>query len=170
MPDYSQGKIYKIISKNTDKIYIGGTTNKLSKRLSNHKNRYNNYVLFNGKKYISSFEIIKHGDSQIVLLCDFPCSTKTELTTKEGEYIRELDCVNIRYEGRTHKEYYQDNKQKIIDKVKKHYRQNKESINKYRNEKIKCTLCNCNISRRNVARHNKTLKHLQRKKSFEIIS
>ena len=33
MPDYQKGKIYKIISNETDDVYIGSTTQSLSLRL-----------------------------------------------------------------------------------------------------------------------------------------
>ena len=37
MPDYQQSKIYKIVSPNTDKIYIGSTTKQyLSSRMAHH--------------------------------------------------------------------------------------------------------------------------------------
>jgi predicted GIY-YIG superfamily endonuclease len=36
MVDYKNSIVYKIISKNTDKIYIGSTTQNLKKRLSKH--------------------------------------------------------------------------------------------------------------------------------------
>ncbi len=37
MPDYSQGKIYKLINNVNNRIYIGSTIQSLSKRLHNHK-------------------------------------------------------------------------------------------------------------------------------------
>ena len=39
MPNYQNGKIYKIHSYQTDDIYIGSTTNTLSRRFSEHKYR-----------------------------------------------------------------------------------------------------------------------------------
>ena len=36
MVNYSNGKIYKIVSNNTDKIYIGSTTVKLAVRKARH--------------------------------------------------------------------------------------------------------------------------------------
>ena len=56
MPDYSKGKIYKLISNHTDDIYIGSTCDLLSKRLYKHKKAFEYYN--NGEKnYYSSFEI-----------------------------------------------------------------------------------------------------------------
>ena len=37
MPDYSNGKIYKIYNTITDDIYIGATTQLLSERLREHR-------------------------------------------------------------------------------------------------------------------------------------
>ena len=57
--DYKNGKIYTIRSHQTDEIYIGSTTQTLTKRLSKHKTDYKYWK--NGKQhYISSFELIRH--------------------------------------------------------------------------------------------------------------
>jgi predicted GIY-YIG superfamily endonuclease len=40
MPNYQNGKIYKICSSLTDKIYIGSTTNYLVRRMSDHRSKY----------------------------------------------------------------------------------------------------------------------------------
>ena len=41
MPDYQQGKIYKIVCNTTGLLYIGSTTQKfLSSRLSGHMRNY----------------------------------------------------------------------------------------------------------------------------------
>ena len=40
MPNYNLGKIYKLISNQTDKIYVGSTAQTLSKRFMNHKKSF----------------------------------------------------------------------------------------------------------------------------------
>ena len=40
MPDYKNGKIYVIKSKETEDVYIGSTCSKLNIRLSHHKSAY----------------------------------------------------------------------------------------------------------------------------------
>ena len=40
MKDYSNGKIYKIASKDTNKIYIGSTTGSLDCRMYRHQQDY----------------------------------------------------------------------------------------------------------------------------------
>ena len=39
MPDYSHGKIYKIVNDIDDEIYIGSTVDTLSRRFSGHKRK-----------------------------------------------------------------------------------------------------------------------------------
>jgi len=81
--DYSQGKIYKLVSNQTDKIYIGSTCQRLlSKRLGSHRSHYKMWLAGN---YCNtrSFEILKFNDSQIVLIENFPCQDKYELEARE---------------------------------------------------------------------------------------
>ena len=37
MPDYSKGKIYKILNNIDDEIYVGSTIKTLSQRMANHR-------------------------------------------------------------------------------------------------------------------------------------
>ena len=63
---YQCGKIYKLISNETDKIYYGSTIEDvLTNRLSGHRKHYKSWI--NGKyHYVSSFEIIKFKDAKII--------------------------------------------------------------------------------------------------------
>lgn len=185
MPDYSLGKIYKIISNQTDKIYIGSTIQKyLSDRLGGHNYEYKRF-LSGEKKYISSFDLMKYEDHKIILLENFPCNTKEELLAREQYYIdmNKNICVNNQCAQRDSKKYYQDNKERIKEKVKvyaennkemiaqkkkqyreqkkqeinerkKHYYQeNKDEILQKQKEKIKCNICNKEIRKGGMARH-----------------
>ena len=123
MPDYSKGKIYKIVSDSEpDKVYIGSTIQPLYKRLGGHVKDYKRFL--DGKSnYITSFDLLKNNDYQILLIENVSCESKEELCKKEGEYIRKYknndeleECINKRIEGRTQKEYSFDNKDKIKDK------------------------------------------------------
>ncbi len=49
MPNYQNGKIYKIVSSQTPLVYIGCTVQKLSTRFSMHKCDYRKYT--NGEPY-----------------------------------------------------------------------------------------------------------------------
>jgi len=126
--DYKQGKIYCLRSHQTEDIYIGSTVQPLHKRLHGHKKKYKGF-LNKKNNYMSSYEIVKYTDVYIELICDCPCNSRNELCKEEGKHIRNNNCVNKRIEGRTLKEWYQDNKEKIKLYQKEHYQDNKEKIN-----------------------------------------
>ena len=78
MPDYSKGTIYKIVDNTNDNIYIGSTTQSLSKRLTTHRESYKQY-LNNKMNYITSFEILRNNNYEIILLEDVSCETREQL-------------------------------------------------------------------------------------------
>ena len=123
MPDYSNGKIYRIICNNTGNVYIGSTCCALSRRLAQHKSEYNK-----GKKVGTSFDIIKEGNYQIVLIENVPCNNKEELLRRERYYIENMNCVNKKVPLRTKNEYYEDNKQYFLELNKKYWETNKDKI------------------------------------------
>jgi hypothetical protein len=86
MPNYQNGKIYSIRSRsNLDLVYVGSTTQPLSKRFGGHKRQSNK---------TSSKHIINLGDGYIELIENFSCNSKEELLKREGEIMRSMDCVN----------------------------------------------------------------------------
>ena len=115
-PRYIKGKIYKITSSNTEKIYIGSTILPLDLRFSVHKS----------SKGCSSRHIINEGNASIELMYEYPCKNKIELELEEGRrmcILREggLDVVNVRTPGayaaaggqiEYRKEWYKSNKEK----------------------------------------------------------
>jgi hypothetical protein len=129
--DYKNGRIYKIISDETDKIYIGSTTQPLSKRLSVHKSNYKQYLLGRSSR-LTSFDLIALGPVQIVLVELYPCKTKEELEKQECYYIKLYKniVVNKVHPTRTQKEYYNDKK----DEFKKYYLNNKKKRVKYQKQ------------------------------------
>jgi hypothetical protein len=127
MPDYSKGKIYCLRSSHTDCIYIGSTTQTLSQRFRDHKNDYKCWK--DGKRhFISSFEILDFDDAYIELLEDCSCERKEQLLKREGQLIREMDCVNKFIPGRTDKEWREDNKVEIARKKKIWVNENRDSV------------------------------------------
>ena len=123
MVNYEYGKIYKITSESTGFVYYGSTAQKyLSQRLSGHLGSYKSYL--NGKcDYVTSFELLKCEDYKMELIKYFPSVNKKQLTTEEAKYIRCNDCVNKVIPDRTRKEYH-----------KEYQEQNKEKINEYGKE------------------------------------
>lgn len=90
---YDNGKIYKINSKHSDKVYIGSTYHKLNWRFSVHKS--------NHKKYNCSVsELFKLGDCKIELIENYPCKNRKELEIREGWHQKNTpNCLNIRIAG-----------------------------------------------------------------------
>ncbi len=127
MPDYNNGKIYKIECFITGEIYIGSTCEPtLARRLTKHVGSYKYCKEGKGRK-TTSFDIIERGEYKIILIENFICNSKDELAARESHYIKEYKligkCVNRKIEGRTKKEYHEDNKDKIAIQ-KKNYRMN----------------------------------------------
>lgn len=165
MPDYSNSKLYKIWSpSHPGEIYIGSTTQSLARRMVGHRTKYKQYL--NGKcNYTTSFKIIEYGDAKIELIEKVECKDKEELTASEGYYIRTLNCVNKKIEGRTKKEWYQDNKEDIAQREKKYREANREIINRrreqyYKNNRMTCE-CGSVIRRDYLRMHKKTKKHME---------
>ena len=181
--NYHNGKIYTIRSYQTDNVYYGSTTQPLSKRLSKHKVHYK---LWKNEKhnYLTSFEIIKYEDSYIELYENCPCNSKAELEKREGECIRNNECVNKCIPGRSKKQYCEDNKdnikqyskqyreddkEKMCQRDKKYYENNKEEIKQQKNEKHNCN-CGGNYTSANKARHLRSKKHITYVESIRMVN
>lgn len=159
MVNYQNGKIYTLKSPNCEKYYIGSTTQLLCKRKQKHITDSNKINC----RYATSKIIVDAGDCFIQLLESFPCNTKEELLKREGELIRQYknELVNIRIEGRTSKEYNDDNKEKHLE----YYQTNKTLIREKANQKIDCE-CGGFFSNINKARHILSKKHIQFTQDF----
>ena len=93
MPNYSKGKIYKIIDDNDGRIYVGSTTATINHRLGTHVAHYIQYK--KGERHNQrSYEVLKGGKYHIELIQNYPCSSRNELEAREHYYINTLDCVN----------------------------------------------------------------------------
>ena len=86
--DYTYGKIYKIVSDKTNKVYIGSTCKNLSERLRAHQSCWCNYKKGNYCR-VTVFELFELGGKcKIELVCDFPCNNADELRMKEYEIMQ----------------------------------------------------------------------------------
>jgi len=69
MVNYQLGKIYKIVDNTNGNIYIGSTCEPtLARRLSQHCGEYRFYLNKEIKKNITSFQIIKNNNYDIILI------------------------------------------------------------------------------------------------------
>ena len=137
MPDYSQGKIYKIeplVEHEEGDIYVGSTTQKyLSDRMGEHRGHFR---LFNEgrKNYVSSYVLFqKYGieNCMIYLIENVNAKDKNELNAREGYYIQTLKCINRYITGRNQKQYRSDNKEKLLENAKQYYTNKKDERLKY---------------------------------------
>jgi len=167
MPDYQYGKIYKISSDSTDKIYIGSTSKQyLSSRLNDHKQSYKGFL--NGKiKYYSAFDVLIFPDCKIILIESFPCKSKDELFAREDFHIKDLKEKGVNVVNKKLNNIKTKEEQK--EWFKQHYQNNKQQINARDKSKrdnaiiIKCE-CGSEIKSYKLNDHKKTIKH----KSFAI--
>ena len=119
---YQRGKIYKLTSNQTDKIYIGSTIQTLNRRLMGHK------CDFNRGRSGCNRELIQYSDVNIELIEDYPCNTKRELEIREQYFIDKLDCVNTKRAYMTKEDRLKMNR--ICDK--KRTRDHKPYLKQYR--------------------------------------
>ena len=133
MPDYKQGKIYKIVCNVTGKVYIGSTIETLARRLAGHRTAYKTFK--EGKSTnVTAYQIIEQGNYDIVLIETCPCESKDELHKRERYFIESLDCVNKIIPTRTKKEYIQENIEKIRERRKQYCLENIEKITERRKQ------------------------------------
>ena len=124
MPDYQKAKIYKLWSPSKNLVYYGSTTQTLSQRLAQHIKRKRLNV---GGQY-TSYLVLDCEDYKIELVEEYPCNNRQQLDKKEGEYIKNNECVNTMIAGRTPQEYYEDNIEYQHQKNKNYHENNKEKI------------------------------------------
>lgn len=167
MPDYTKGKIYKIVNDElADLVYIGSTVQPLKTRLCEHRKH-------SKKEYmnLSSKILFTVGKPKIILIQEYPCNNKTELEQRERYYIENIKCVNKNIPCRTKEEYYKDNKEHILQKSLLYYLKNHKEINEKRKEKIICE-CGRETAKNCLYRHKKSKIHnimLLNKKKKELI-
>jgi len=174
---YENGKIYRIWSLDTDKIYIGSTCDTLSNRFCSHKSCYKSWKNGKGQFYSSFnlFDLVGVDNCKIELEHNFVCDSKTKLNKEEGRIQRlykdiivnkdiagrtleEYRQDHIQYQKEYQKEYRQDNKEKKKEYNDIYRQNNKEELNEKKKQKYKCD-CGNIYSHADKARHLKTNKH-----------
>lgn len=158
MADYSQAKIYRLVPTvphEDGHVYYGSTIVSLSNRFREHKSDFNR-----GHNNCTSkllFEIYGVDNVVIELVEVYACNNQAELGRREGYYIKTNACVNKYVAGRTAKERYEDNKEKVLEQQKDYYERHKDKIA----ERITCE-CGLECIRDKIVRHRRTKRHLER--------
>ena len=130
MPNYADGKIYKLfVSDDDTRCYIGSTTQDLNRRLIEHK-----YAHKKQKKhhtYASSILFNNNAEVQIELLEAVNCTTKEQLIARERYWFNNTPtAINTQVPGQTKKQY--------------------------REQIITCNICSLQLQRNSISRHQKT--------------
>ena len=134
---YANGKIYKIISDKTECVYIGSTTQPLSKRFYFHKIDSSQKDKYKSKFYNIMREI-GYENFRIILLKDFPCERREQLCAEEERCRKEIDndillnshrCYITEEERKEHAKMWREkNKELLKKKGKIYYDENVELI------------------------------------------
>jgi hypothetical protein len=152
--NYALGKIYKIVDNTNDQCYVGSTCEPiLARRLAGHVAQYNSYL--NGKQhYISSFDILKNGDYDIILIENFPCGNKDELHARERHWSNEIPCVNkIKNQGIW-------NEIGQVEYDRRYFELNGDKIKERLHQKCHC-ICGGKFTVNGKSQHLKTKKHFK---------
>lgn len=104
--------IYKIESTtdNKDHVYIGSSIN-VKRRFADHKVRF---LKKSTNTTVSHKVFTAYGIDNTQLTVIEEC-TPNNRVEREAYYINTIPCVNIMHPGRTQKQYYEANKQHIIE-------------------------------------------------------
>jgi len=191
---------YKIVclDNSVDLCYVGSTAN-WKERQRNHRSVCNNE---NNKLYNSNIYKTIRENGGWVNFKMVQLGTREQLNKRQAEQIEEeyrIDLkanMNMRRCYKTEEQnqnYYQENKNKILEYHQNYYEENKDKIkentSKYRkankdknlkyqqkyrdknkdkiNEKINCE-CGCMISKANLLRHQKSPKHIKLMNQIKI--
>ena len=127
MPNYQNGKIYKVLNHIDCEVYVGSTCGSLALRLSRHRSM----AKCGGKGLV--YQHMRQLGQQnffIELVEDCPCDNKEQLFKREGECIRELGTLNKNIAGRAcgNCTYYEANKEAYKERCKAYYEKNKERV------------------------------------------
>lgn len=128
------GIIYQIRDKTNNNKYVGSSKQTAKLREQQHKRLYKAYL--NGgsiKGYTSSFEILKNNDYIFEVL-----EETDELKIREQYWIENIDCININNANvdikKYKKEYYEKNKEKVLEKCKSYVIENADKTKEYQKQ------------------------------------
>ena len=149
MPDFANGKIYKIT--HGDETYYGSTALTLKKRMSLHKSSFKKWKdgTANNCKSFTLFDKYGFDNCPIELVEAYPCETKKDLIIREDWYIKTMECINeiaaytskeeVKEQKRQHhldhkeehneqsRQWHQDHKEEANEQRRQRYQDNKEA-------------------------------------------
>ena len=143
--DYSKTIVYKLCCNDTtiSDLYVGHTTN-FNQRKHNHKTNCCNNNSKNHNLYVYKFIRNNGGwdNWSMIQIEEFNCNNSREATIRERYWIEvlkpKLNVINpfatLEEKVFQKKCWYEENKDKILDKAKEHYQENKEQKLEYQKQ------------------------------------
>ena len=98
---YQNGKVYKILTSETDDVHVGSTTQKLSKRMANHRTKLKSGRIL---KLYEKMREVGEDKFYIELIEEYPCQNSEQLLKREGEWMRQIGTLNENVAGRNNKQ------------------------------------------------------------------
>ena len=139
MPLYENSVIYKLVHKNdqdNENIYIGSTTNFRGRKVEhkrsccNEQRANHNFPIYKYIRENGGWE-----EWEMIAVETYPCENKRELEIRERFHIETFKSKLNKYiPTRTHKEYYEDNKDNIKKNKKQYHQDNREKILEYKKQ------------------------------------
>jgi hypothetical protein len=161
-----RGLVYEIRSHQSELVYYGSTSQTLSQRMAEHRKAYRRHLVGKGD-WISSFQLMCFEDAYISLCRVVEYEIKSELHAVEGEFIRGHPCVNKIQLGRTHQQYYKDNRDNRLTYQTQYTAEHKEQIAQLAKEQNTCA-CGAIFRHDGKADHLRTKKHQRWLRSVAI--
>ncbi len=176
--DYSNSKIYKIVNDIDDLVYVGSTTQSLSKRFSKHKTHFReqpNTRFYQHVKDVGGWDMFR-----IILIEEYPCDNRDQLRAREFFHQCENDAIinglntnaaqfNLEYtENRiNNNDAFTEREKKIkivkhrsYNNLKANYHQSLKSYAEKNKNKYSCELCGFHTHiKPHFETHNRTQKH-----------
>jgi hypothetical protein len=129
------GRVYKVITRESNDIYLGSTFNELRYRLTNHKMDYKQYKNGGKTHYMSSYELFDNygvDNCKIVLIKEYSVCDRKHLMAYEQLWINKLKPINktssFRIKWLYQKLYHKENKEILLKKKRQYYQENKDRI------------------------------------------
>ena len=163
MLDYSKSIIYKLCCKDpsiTD-IYVGSTVNFRNRKYS-HKNATNctTNKYYNNRRGVCIRNNGGWENWNMLMIKEFPCENKKQLEREEGKIIAELKPTLNQILNPTRNE--EERKQYRKNWEIKHNERRRNYYKEWGEKKVKCEICNTEINRNCLARHNRGKKHIEK--------
>lgn len=158
--DFTKAKIYTVKNKINQKQYIGSSCQDLENRFQQHKltatfKKHQHRPLYKDMNTYGAEHFF------IELVEEYPCKCRTELLKREGAIIRErkatMELYNKNIAGRTLKEYAEENKEVIKQRLKEYNKINHKHIANlkriYAKQKVPCLSCGKCLRRDGMPEH-----------------